>query len=320
VNIIFLWAVIFTISVFVIELCFYAVRVIKNPDQTTIRKALKELHTNADAAPDIVKKTTLSDIPFLDHVLSRIPGTLRLNELLRKANVPYTVGFFVSFSGALGLLGFFFASTVGMRHAAFGLIGIVLGLVPLCYVRYKKRGRVEKFKRQLPDALDSLCRALRAGHALASGMRLVADEFDDPIGAEFGETVDEINFGVSLPDALINFAGRIDCSELAYFVVAVALQRESGGNLTEVMENLSRLIRERFKFQEKVRIYSAQARASAFVVCSLPVVCVLALTFLNRPYAETLWIDPAGQVISVIGVCMILVGIAVMRKLVRIDV
>jgi tight adherence protein B len=320
VNIIFVWAVIFTISVFVIELCFYAVRVIKNPDQTTIRKALKELYTDADAAPDIVKKSVLSDIPLLDHVLCRIPGTLRLNELLKKANVPYTVGFCVSFSGALGLLGFFFASTVGVRHAASGLTGIALGLVPLFYIRYKKRQRIQKFKKQLPDALDSLSRALRAGHALATGMRLVADEFGDPIGPEFGGTVDEINFGASLPDALRNFARRIDCPELAYFVVAVALQRESGGNLTEVMENLSHLIRERFRFQEKVRIYSAQARASAYVVCSLPVVCVLVLTLLNKPYVETLWTDPTGQVISVIGVCMILAGIAVMRKLVRINV
>jgi tight adherence protein B len=320
VNIIFVWAVIFTISVFVIELCFYAVRVIKNPDQTTIRKGLKELHTDADAAPDIMKKSVLSDIPFLDHVLVRIPGTLRLNELLKKANVPYTVGFCVSFSGALGLLGFFFASAVGARHAASGLIGIPLGLVPLFYIRYKKRQRIQKFKKQLPDALDSLSRALRAGRALASGMRLVADEFGDPIGPEFGGTVDEINFGVSLPDALKNFARRIDCPELAYFVVAVALQRESGGNLTEVMENLSHLIRERFRFQEKVRIYSAQARASAYVVCSLPVISVLVLTLLNRPYAEMLWTDPTGQVVSVIAVCMILVGIAVMRKLVRINV
>ena len=319
-SIIFLWAIIFTISVFVLELCFYAIRVIKNPDQTTIRRALKELYTDADAAPDIVKKSVLSDIPFLDHGLSRIPGTMRLNELLRKANVPYTVGFFVSFSGALVLLGFFFASAVGVRHAASGLIGTALGLVPLFYIRYKKRQRIQKFKRQLPDALDSLSRALRAGHALASGMRLVADEFDDPIGPEFGATVDEINFGVSLPDALKHFAGRMDCPELAYFVVAVALQRESGGNLTEVMENLSHLIRERFRFQEKVRIYSAQARASAFVVCSLPVVSLAVLTLTNRRYAETLWTDTAGQVMSAIGVCMVLVGIAIMRKLVRIDV
>jgi tight adherence protein B len=242
-----------------------------------------------------------------------------LNDLLRKANVPYTEGLFVLFSAVLGLLGFLFASTVGTRHVASRIVGIGLGLIPLYYLRYRKRRRIEKFKRQLPEALDSLSRALRAGYALTSGMRLVADEFDDPIGPEFGGTVDEINFGVSVPDALKNFAGRIDCPELAYFVVAVVLQRESGGNLTEVMEKLSHLLRERFKFQEKVRIYSAQARASAFVVCSLPVVCVLALIFLNRAYAETLWTDPAGHAISAIGACMILVGIVIMRKLVQIN-
>lgn len=319
-NIIFLWAVIFTISVFVIELCFYALRVLRNPDQASIRKALKELYADLDVAPNIMKKSVLSDVPFLNRVLVRIPGTLQLNEVLRKANVPYTVGFFVSFSVALGLLGFFFASAFGVKHLASGLIGIGFGLIPLFYVRYRKRRRMQKFEKQLPDALDALSRALRAGRALASAMRLVADEFDDPIGPEFGGTVDEINFGVSLPDALRHFAGRIDCPELAYFVVAVALQRETGGNLTEVMANLSRLIRERFRFQEKVRIYSAQARASAFVVCSLPVVSILVLALTNRPYAETLWTDPAGQIISVVGVCMILTGIAIMRKLVQINV
>ena len=129
---------------------------------------------------------------------------------------------------------------------------LIGGLLPFVNLNRKKRKRIARFKKQLPDGLDLIARALKAGHAFTGGMSLAAEEFDDPLGPEFSETLDEINFGVSVSDALRNLIGRIDCEELKYFVVGVILQRETGGNLAELMETLATLIRERFKFQGKV--------------------------------------------------------------------
>ena len=130
--------------------------------------------------------------------------------------------------------------------------------------------RTEKFKKQMPDGLDLVARALKAGHAFSGGISMAAEEFDDPLGPEFAEMLDEINFGVSVPEALKNLTNRIECEELKYFVMGVILQRETGGNLAELIETLANLIREKFKFEGKVRTLSAEGKLSAIILSALP--------------------------------------------------
>jgi tight adherence protein B len=151
-------------------------------------------------------------------------------------------------------------------------------------------------------------------------MRLAADEFDDPIGPEFAETLDEINFGLSVPDALKNLAKRIDCSEIRYFVVGVTLQRETGGNMAELLRILSYLIREKFKFQGKVRTLAAEGKLSAIVLVALPFFIAGWLHFSNPKYLSTLFIDPIGRVMMIGAGLMIIIGIIVMKKMVTIEV
>ena len=151
------------------------------------------------------------------------------------------------------------------------------------------------FERQLPDGLGLIARALRAGHAFTSGMKLAADEFGDPLGPELQDTLDEINFGVSVPEALKNLARRVDCPDLSFFVVSVILQRETGGNLSEIIENLAALMRERFRFRGKVRTLSAEGKLSAVVLLLIPFVLFGFLYLTNRPYVESLMFDPIGK-------------------------
>ena len=143
--------------------------------------------------------------------------------------------------------------------------------LPYVYLSRKKADRIEKFKKQLPDALDLVARSLKAGHSFNGGLSMAAEEMDDPIGPEFSETLSEINFGISVSDALKNLSDRIDCEELRFFIIGVILQRETGGNLAELMEMLANLIRERFKFEGKVRTLTAEGRFSMWVLMALPI-------------------------------------------------
>jgi Flp pilus assembly protein TadB len=179
---------------------------------------------------------------------------------------------------------------------------------------------MEKFEKQIPDGLDLIGRALRAGHAFTGGMKLAADELGDPFGAEFQETIDEINFGVNVSDALGNLVKRVDCPDLKFFVIAANIQRETGGNLAEIMENISRVIRERFKLLGKIRILSAEARLSAVIMSILPFAVMIALSFFNPDYLHTLFSDPVGKIVAVVAGTMMVIGIFIINRMAKIKV
>jgi tight adherence protein B len=184
----------------------------------------------------------------------------------------------------------------------------------------KKNRRIKRFQKQLPDALDLIARALKAGHAFTSGLKLAADELKDPIGTEFKETIDEINFGLSVSDALKNLTERVDCPDLRFFAVSVILQRETGGNLAEIMESLSSLIRKRFKFEGKVKILSSEGRFSAAVLLILPIVIGVLVQLLNPDYMEILYQEPSGRISIVVALISMAFGFLVIRRMIKINV
>jgi tight adherence protein B len=179
---------------------------------------------------------------------------------------------------------------------------------------------MKKFYGQLPDALELIGRAVRAGHAFSIGMKLAGEEFDDPLGPEFEETLDEINFGISVSDALKNLSRRVDCPDLRYFVVSVILQRETGGNLAEIIENIAHLIRERFKLQGRIRVLAAQGKLSAIVLLGLPFLVVGVLRFIRPDYMTTLITDPIGRIIASAGAFLMIMGTLAMKKMIDIKV
>ncbi|MDL1962791.1 MAG: type II secretion system F family protein [Deltaproteobacteria bacterium] len=324
---IFLAIIIFAVSIFITEMIFYAYRTIRNPDRKKIRKRLRTFSSgknkagkNKDGLPDILKKKLLSDVPFLNKILLSIPGPQRLDRLLQQANAQYRLGVFILLTMFLALTGFFVGFLITDKYIFSIIIALSLSGIPFFYFCLKKKKRMEKFQRQLPEALELIARSLKAGHAFPSGMKLAADEFDDPLGPEFDETLNEINFGVSVPDALKNLTDRIDCSDLKYFVISVILQRETGGNLAEIIESLAYIIRERFKLYGKVKILAAEGKLSAIILCAIPFLIMIALRFINPDYINTLFTEPAGKIMSGIALFMMALGILVMKKMVNIKV
>ncbi|MBW2172612.1 MAG: type II secretion system F family protein [Deltaproteobacteria bacterium] len=217
------------------------------------------------------------------------------------------------------------ASFVGAFYWAGGVIfaAIISGICatfPFFYLYIKKQKRMAKFQAQLPEALDMIARSMRAGHAFSTGMRLAADEFADPLGPEFSYALDEVNFGVSMPDALVNLVDRVDCPDLNFFVVSVILQRETGGNLAEIMEKIAHLIRERFKLLDRIQTLSAEGKLSAVILSCIPIFVAAILFFMNREYISLLWTDPLGKKMVAFAVIMMVFGFYVMRRIIRIKV
>jgi tight adherence protein B len=320
-NLVIFWVLAFVVSFFVIELVFYSIKQFSSLGaKETLRRRLETASIETSEKSSIIKKVILSDIPLFNQLLSKTRGAQRLNGMLREANLSWSVGFFVLLIVVVALASFLFTSYITRNQALATVVaGVSPGLIFL-YVGMKKAKRHAKFERQLPEALDLIGRALRAGHAFPSGMKLVADEFEEPLGMEFGETVKEINFGVSVPDALHSLARRVDSPELKYFVTSVVLQRETGGNLTEIIDSITRIIRERFKLKGKIKVLSAEGRFSALVLTALPFVSILFLHFQNPDYLTVLWTEPEGRLLGGIALCMMLSGLLVIKKMINIKV
>jgi tight adherence protein B len=321
-NILLLGSVIFIFSLLVLEFAFYAVRIFLYPDREEVRHRLKQSLSEKSERKcrDILKKRVLSDIPLLNRLLNSFTIVEKMQTAINQANLKYTLGFFILLSMALGLTAYLMCLIL-LRNAVMSvLVSMIFASLPLIYVRLKKRQRVAKFEKQFPEALGLVARALRAGHAFASGMKLASEEFSDPLGPEFDETLDEINFGLSVSDALKNLAQRMDSADVRFFVISVILQRETGGNLAEIIEGLAHLIRERFKFRGKVRTLSAEGRLSAKILIMIPFVLFAVLSIINPNYANTLINEPVGRYILGISGCMLIVGAAVIRWIIRVEV
>jgi|SRR5687767_12426997 len=262
----------------------------------------------------------LSHIPALESVLvkrTRMVGPVQ--QLLTEAGLQMTVGTFVlaTLVSAAGLAVFGW-----MVLRLFG-VAIVLGLMGAClpyvYARFKRSKRLALFEEQFPEAIDLIARALRAGHALTTGLGMVADEIPKPVGEEFKRLYDEQNFGLSLPEAMRAMARRVPVLDARFFVTAVLTQREAGGNLSEVLDNLSSVMRERFKLKRQIRVASAHGRISAWVLACLPPALAAVLFTLSPNFMRILWEDPWGVQLLLIAGALQLTGSFIISRLVRIE-
>lgn len=311
---------IFLLILFLIEAGYFSYRTIRNPEKQEVLKRLGKISTEESQAIDIARRRVLSEVPWINRMLLSLPPADKLHRLLEQANIQYPVGLFLLLSLLLALVGFFIGLGLFPGSLFSIILAIVLGTIPYLYIYLKKERRMKKFERQLPDAMDLIARALRAGHAFSSGLKMVADEFEDPIGIEFAKTLNEINFGVSLPDALTSLANRVDCPDLRFFVISVILQRETGGNLADILENIARLIRERFKLHGRIRILSAEGRLSAIVLVALPFFVALYIYFVNPQYIRLLIEDSIGRIITILALTMMFFGILTIKRMVTIKV
>jgi len=199
-------------------------------------------------------------------------------------------------------------------------VALLAALLPVLYVRRRRAKRLRQLERQLPDVCDMLSRALRSGHAFSMAIDMVGTEFAEPMAGEFRITFDEINYGISLNEALGNLATRVPIRDLRYFVIAVLIQRETGGNLAEVLDGITSLIRERFKLFDKVRVLSAEGKMSAWVLGLLPFIVGTLMVFMNPDFMQVLWKDPAGLKLIMGGLASMAVGVLWMSRVVALRV
>lgn len=312
----------FIIVLLLIEAGYFGLRSLWKPERQLVRKRLNSIIVTGEENEmiDISRKRPFSQIPWLNRILSGLRWTERVHHVLEMANLPYPLGFFVLLSFLLAALGYLIGSLVTSTPLLLLPGGALLGMIPFFYIFFKKGKRMQKFQRQLPEALDLMARSLKAGHALSGGLKMVADEFGDPLGVEFARTLNEINFGVGVPEALKNLSCRVDCLDLNFFVTSVLIQRETGGNLAEILENIARLIRERFKLYGRIRALSAEGKFSAIILVALPFFVAFIISLFNPGYIRTLIVDPIGRVFIAIALILMIFGVITMSRMIKIRV
>jgi tight adherence protein B len=235
-------------------------------------------------------------------------------------------GMKVSISGVLiiaVIVGVLCALLVTMlTRSPMGLpVGFAIGCaLPFMFLKFKRTRRLRAFEEMFPEALDLIARALKAGHAFATGLKMAADELDEPVGPEFRKTFDEQNFGLPLKDALDNLTKRIPILDVRFFATAVLIQRETGGNLSEILENLAHVVRERFKILRQVRVYTAHGRLTGYVLLALPAVLGIALSFINPDHMNMLFREKMGQILLMVAMVMQTIGYIWIKQVVKIEV
>ena len=268
----------------------------------------------------LLRDEQLSEIPALDQLLRRSARISDLQKLLAQANLPTRAGNFLGISALVGIgaaiLGYAFSN-----RAEVGGIALLVGLVlPYSYASVRRNKRFEKFEELFPEAIDTLARAVRAGHAFTTALEMITAEVAEPVSGEFRQLYEEQKFGMPVRDALINLTERVPLVDVKFFVTAVMLQRETGGNLAEILDNLSYVIRERFKIQRQVRVYTAQGRLTMALLMGMPPIIVTTMLLLNPTFIRPLFADPLGHTLLVGGITLQTIGYFVIRKIIRIQV
>jgi tight adherence protein B len=246
--------------------------------------------------------------------------SLNLKRYLMQADVPLTPTKFLTITAALGLGGMFLSPLARCPLALVPLVGVLLAALPATYVWFKRGRRLAAFGRQLPEALELISRALRAGHSLASGISLVAEEMNDPIRVEFERVYEAQNLGRPLEESLEELTERVPNLDLRFFVTAVILQRQTGGDLAEILDKIGHLIRERFKIWGQIQALTGEGRLSGVVLLALPPVLFVVMYRLNPDYAMVLFTDAMGQKMLAVAVIMQLIGAYVIKKIIDIKV
>ncbi|MBA5636555.1 type II secretion system F family protein [Duganella sp. LX20W] len=268
----------------------------------------------------ILKQRRYAAAPALDRLLRRVPQLAALDRLLLQAGVSWTVAQLLGVSTATMLAGLVLPQLLDWPTPA-ALAAMAAGpLLPGGLLLRARAARLKKIEQQLPEAADFLGRALRAGHSFANVLQMAGEEMPDPIAAEFRYAHREINYGVPMNEALHNLATRVPLTDLRYLVIAVLIQRESGGNLAEILGSISRLIRARLKLLGQVRVMSAEGRMSAWILGLLPIGVLLVMTVVNPEYVRPLWHDPTGVRLMWYAAGISALGVAWMRSLIRIRV
>lgn len=285
-------------------------------------RRLREVTLTADsvAGPkkSLITEQKVGPLPALDKALGGANSSLaKLIEQSGVATTPSAIMLACVLSGLVMAVALF----IVVRRPIFMPIAFIAGMtIPIIFLKHKRNARLKKFEEQFPDALDLMSRALRAGHAFQTSMGMVAEELPAPVGIEFKKAFEQQNFGLPLREVLDELAQRVTLLDVKFFVTAVTIQRETGGNLAEILDNLAHVVRERFKILRQVRVHTAHGRFTGYVLLSLPAALGIALTFINPDHMKLLFNEKMGQTMILVAIIMQTIGYVWIRKIIKIEV
>jgi tight adherence protein B len=291
----------------------------KRLQQRLSEALLHSAHTE-DIEVLLARNELMSEIPWLNRSLIELQAALQLKRMLDQADLHITPSRLLMFSGMAGILGALAVSVVSPSILFMVGGGLVAASAPFLHLWWRRKKRFDQFLEHLPDALDLMSRGLSAGHAFSEALHMVAAEMPDPIASEFRKTYEEQNLGLSLKLALENLTERIPLLDLKMCVTAVLIQRETGGNLAEILEKVAYTIRERFRIMGDLKTLTTSSRLSAWLLCGLPIFVALAVTVMNPDYMAILWKDQRGHYMIGAAVIMQITGMLIVRKILDIKI
>jgi len=303
-----------------LEGAYMAWNAYKGPEAKRIERRLEAMTLGKEHESTLVKQRVLAQSPGIASFLQKFPRINQIDKVLLQSGLNYSVARFLGVCLMLATAGFLVAMLFGLNFKMAVVIAAVLACLPFLYMLSAKQKRIATIEQQLPSSLDLMGRAMVAGHAFPSALQMVGTEMPEPIASEFRIVFDEINYGIPTSEALMNLIQRVPSTDVSYFVIAVLIQRETGGNLAELLGNISELIRARLKLLGTVRVLSAEGRLSAWILTLLPFVLGAVLQLVNPEFVSVLWTDPNGLRMVVIALILMVFGIFVMWRIIKIRV
>jgi tight adherence protein B len=275
---------------------------------------------DVEAGSSVVMRTPGGPLPIVERIMAHTQLGSRMARLIEQSGVATTSGAIVGASLTAGIVAGLLSLLIARSFLVALGVGLAAAASPFLWLLHKRSKRLKKFEEQFPEALDLLSRALRAGHAFQAAMGMVAEELPAPVGVEFKKAFEQQNFGLPLREALNELSGRVPSMDVRFFVTSVTIQRETGGNLSEILDNLSRVVRERFKIRRQVRVHTAHGRFTGYVLLALPAALAMALMWMNPQHMKLLFDEPLGQTMLVIAMVMQTVGFVWIRQIIKIEV
>ena len=285
-----------------------------------LAEAIRTSAQSIDVEVQLAREELLSEIPWVNRSLLKFEISASIKRMIDQADLQITVMRLVLFSLTAAALGFLAASMITVSLPLKFLLGLIAGAFPFLHVIGKRKKRMKKFLQLLPDALDLMARGLSAGHAFTEALQMVATEMPEPISSEFRKTYDEQNLGLSLKLALDNLVHRMPLLDLRMTVTAIMIQRETGGNLSELLEKVAYTIRERFRIMEDLKTLTLSSRWSAWLLCALPIFLAIYMTAMNPTYMEVMWRDPRGHNLLFVAAIMQILGMLMVQKIMKIKI
>ena len=285
-----------------------------------LAEAIRSSAHSQDSEVQLARQELLSEIPWMNRTLMKLEISSRVKRMIDQADLQITVMRLVLFSLTAGVLAFLAASMMITSYLLMGLFGVLAAVTPFAYIARKRKKRLNKFLQLLPDALDLMSRGLSAGHAFTESLQMVAQEMPEPVASEFRKTYEEQNLGLSLKLALENFVQRMPLLDLRMCVTAVLIQRETGGNLSELLEKVAYTIRERFRIMEDLKTLTLSSRWSAWLLCALPIFLAIYISAMNPGYMDVMWRDPRGHKLIAAAAIMQVLGMLMVQKIMKIKI